>query len=145
MIRMFDRVGKGIRTSPRDALIASNVDESIRGKSYGFHRAMDNAGAVIGPILAITALLLLFIVGLEKPLHALRWTFILSIIPGFLAVLTIIFFVKESKKVSKSSKEFPSAGPRLKRSRPARFVRGPGTPILHEIADEMGAVPAGPI
>src|SRR5512142_1601193 len=40
VIRMFDRVGKGIRTAPRDALIATSVDESIRGKSYGFHRAM---------------------------------------------------------------------------------------------------------
>ena len=107
LIRMFDRVGKGIRTSPRDALIASTVDESIRGKSYGFHRAMDNTGAVIGPILAITTLLILFMTaGIHKPLSALRWTFILSIIPGFLAVLTIIFFVRESKKTGKSANKF---------------------------------------
>ena len=53
MIRMFDRVGKGIRTAPRDALIASSTDESIRGKAYGFHRAMDHTGAVAGPVLAI--------------------------------------------------------------------------------------------
>jgi MFS family permease len=97
IIRMFDRVGKGIRTAPRDALIASSVDESIRGKSYGFHRAMDNTGAVIGPVLAILTLLLLF-AGFEMKdsLLALRWTFILAIIPGMLAVLTIILFVKES-------------------------------------------------
>ena len=96
-IRMFDRVGKGIRTAPRDALIASSVDESIRGKAYGFHRSMDNAGAVIGPVLAIITLLTLFI-GFEfkDSLQALRWTFLLAIIPGILAVLTIIFFVKES-------------------------------------------------
>ncbi|MCX6254167.1 MAG: MFS transporter [Bacteroidia bacterium] len=97
IIRMFDRVGKGIRTAPRDALIASSVDESIRGKSYGFHRAMDNAGAVIGPILAIITLLILFIgFGLKDSLLALRWTFILAIVPGILAVLTIVLFVKES-------------------------------------------------
>ncbi|MCX6327428.1 MAG: MFS transporter [Bacteroidia bacterium] len=97
IIRMFDRVGKGIRTAPRDALIASSVDESIRGKSYGFHRAMDHTGAVIGPLLAIITLLILFIgFGLKDSLLALRWTFILAIIPGLLAVLTIVFFVKES-------------------------------------------------
>ncbi|MBA4323165.1 MAG: MFS transporter, partial [Odoribacter sp.] len=58
IIRMSDRVGKGIRTAPRDALIASSVDESIRGKSFGFHRAMDHTGAVIGPVLAIITLLI---------------------------------------------------------------------------------------
>ena len=97
IVRMFDRVGKGIRTAPRDALIASSVDESIRGKSYGFERAMDNAGAVAGPVLAIVTLLILFIgFGMKDSLLALRWTFILAIIPGILAVLTIILFVKES-------------------------------------------------
>jgi len=97
LVRMFDRVGKGIRTAPRDALIASSVNESIRGKSYGFERAMDNAGAVAGPVLAIVTLLILFIgFGMKDSLLALRWTFILAIIPGILAVLTIILFVKES-------------------------------------------------
>ncbi len=96
VVRMFDRVGKGIRTAPRDALIASSVDESIRGKSYGFHRAMDHTGAVIGPILAIITLLILFIgFNIKDSLVALRWTFILALIPGILAVLTIVFFVRE--------------------------------------------------
>jgi len=97
IIRMFDRVGKGIRTAPRDALIASSVDEDIRGKSYGFHRAMDHTGAVIGPVMAIIILLILFLgFGMKDSLLALRWTFILAIIPGLLAVLTIVLFVKES-------------------------------------------------
>jgi MFS family permease len=96
IVRMFDRVGKGIRTAPRDALIASSVDESIRGKSYGFHRAMDHTGAVIGPILAIITLLILFIgFNIKDSLVALRWTFVLAVIPGILAVLTIVFFVRE--------------------------------------------------
>jgi len=96
-VRMFDRVGKGIRTAPRDALIASSIDESIRGRAYGFERAMDDIGAVIGPLLAIITLLTLFIgFGLKDSLSALRWTFILAIIPGILAVLTLIFFVKEN-------------------------------------------------
>jgi MFS family permease len=97
VIRMFDRVGKGIRTSPRDAMIASSSDESIRGRAYGFHRAMDHTGAVAGPLLAIFTLLLLLVgFGIKDPLHALRWTFILAIIPGVLAVFTIIFFIKET-------------------------------------------------
>lgn len=107
LIRMFDRVGKGIRTAPRDALIASSVDERIRGKSYGFHRAMDNAGAVIGPVLAIMTLLILFIgFGMKDSLLALRWTFILAIIPGLLAVLTIILFVRESAAKNQIGKPF---------------------------------------
>jgi MFS family permease len=97
IIRMFDRVGKGIRTAPRDALIAASVNENIRGKSYGFHRAMDHTGAVIGPLLAILTLLLIFsFTGISDSLTALRWTFLLSIIPGILAVLVILCFVKES-------------------------------------------------
>jgi MFS family permease len=95
-IRMADRVGKGIRTAPRDALIAGSVDSTIRGKSFGFHRAMDHTGAVIGPLLAIAVLLVLFtFFGMRDPLLALRWTFFISIFPGLLAVLTIIFFVTE--------------------------------------------------
>jgi MFS family permease len=107
IIRMFDRVGKGIRTAPRDALIASSVDESIRGKSYGYHRAMDSTGAVIGPVMAIITLLVLFLVfGLKDPVTALRWTFIIAIIPGMLAVLTIIFFVKETAPSTGNGKLF---------------------------------------
>lgn len=106
-VRLFDRVGKGIRTAPRDALVASSVDESIRGKSFGFHRAMDHTGAVIGPVAAIVTLLVLFIgFRFTDPLLALRWTFLLAIIPGLLAILTIIFFVKESKQPAELSKSF---------------------------------------
>jgi MFS family permease len=107
VVRMFDRVGKGIRTAPRDAIVASSVDESIRGKSFGFHRAMDHTGAVIGPILAIITLLILFFgFGFKDSLLALRWTFVLAIIPGTLAVLTIIFFVRESPPSASNSKLF---------------------------------------
>jgi MFS family permease len=106
-VRLFDRVGKGIRTAPRDALVASSVDETIRGKSFGFHRAMDHTGAVIGPVLAIITLLVLFIgFGFTDSLLALRWTFILALIPGILAVLTIIFFVHESVPLNRNSGQF---------------------------------------
>ncbi len=107
IVRMSDRVGKGIRTAPRDALVAASVDESIRGKSFGFHRAMDHTGAVIGPVLAIITLLILFAgFGIKDTTLALRWTFILSLIPGLLALLTLVFFVKESTPTRSDSKLF---------------------------------------
>ncbi|MBK7132957.1 MAG: MFS transporter [Bacteroidales bacterium] len=107
IIRMFDRVGKGIRTAPRDALLASSADESLRGKSFGFHRAMDHTGAVIGPLLAIITLLILFIgFGMKDSLLALRWTFILAIIPGVLAILAIVLFVKEAAPKTSSGVPF---------------------------------------
>jgi MFS family permease len=106
IVRLFDRVGKGIRSAPRDAMIASSVDDCMRGRAYGFERAMDHLGAIAGPLLAIMTLLILFIgFGLRDSLLALRWTFILSIIPGLLAVLTLLIFVKEpsTQKVSGNS------------------------------------------
>jgi MFS family permease len=106
-VRMVDRVGKGIRTAPRDALIASSVDESIRGRAFGFERAMDHLGAVAGPLLAILILLIIFIgFGVRDSLLALRWTFLFAIIPGILAVLTLIFFVKEIPFKERIGKSF---------------------------------------
>jgi len=97
LIRTMDRVGKGIRTSPRDALIASSVNENIRGKAFGFHRAMDHSGAVIGPFLCIGTLAVLILVFNFSDLSLiLRTTFLLAIIPGALAVITLILFVKEN-------------------------------------------------
>ena len=106
-IRMFDRIGKGIRSAPRDALIASSVDNRIRGKAYGFHRAMDHAGAVVGPLLALFTLGLLILgFGMKDTLLTLRWTFCLSIIPGMFAVVTVVFFVKEKVDTASTGKPF---------------------------------------
>jgi MFS family permease len=91
-IRFADRVGKGIRTSPRDALIADSIDPSIRGKAYGFHRSLDNAGAIIGPLVA-TLLLTWFV----KDMRSIFW---LSAIPGGIAVLLIVWKVRETKTIS---------------------------------------------
>ncbi len=91
-IRVADRVGKGIRTSPRDALIADSVDPAIRGRAFGFHRAADNAGAMLGPLLAFA---LLRWGGLS-----LRTVFLLTAIPGALAVLTLIFGVRDIPRAS---------------------------------------------
>ena len=80
-------LGKGIRTSPRDALIADSVDPAIRGRAFGFHRAADHAGAVVGPLLA-------FALCAGRGLD-LRTVFLLTAIPGALAVLMLLFGVRE--------------------------------------------------
>ncbi len=61
LVRIFERIGKGIRTAPRDAIIAESTDASVLGKAYGFHRAMDGIGSISG---AVLALILLPILGL---------------------------------------------------------------------------------
>ncbi len=102
--RFADRIGKGIRTSPRDALIADSVEPEERGKSFGFHRSMDTLGAVVGPLLA-SALLFIFNKNLNWNIEkSLRWIFLLSIIPATIAVLILIFFVQEIKKESEERK-----------------------------------------
>jgi MFS family permease len=86
-LRLIDRVGKGIRGAPRDALLASSVPPAIRGRAFGFHRAADHLGAVIGPIAAWLLL---------QQFHlTLRTVFVLSVIPGLLAVLTILVAVRD--------------------------------------------------
>ncbi len=86
--RVTDRVGKGIRSSPRDALIADSVAPSIRGKAFGFHRALDNLGAVIGPLLAFAVLR-------WAPHVSLRQVFFLTAIPAALAVALLLIGVRE--------------------------------------------------
>jgi MFS family permease len=87
-VRWGDRVGKGIRTTPRDALLATATPAEQRGRAFGFHRAMDHAGAFIGS--GIAALLL----WREVPMtHIFAWT----AIPGALAVLLLAFWVKDAK------------------------------------------------
>lgn len=86
-IRVGDRIGKGIRTAPRDALIAESCDASLRGRAFGFHRAMDHLGAAIGPLLA-TAFLWIW------P-DQIRTLFLLSLIPGLLVVALVIFGLRE--------------------------------------------------
>jgi len=86
-IRVTDRVGKGIRTSPRDALLSESIDEKRRGMAFGLHRTLDQMGAILGPL---TASLLLYIMGLT-----VRNVFWLSLIPGSIALLILILFVQE--------------------------------------------------
>ncbi len=87
VVRFSDRVGKGLRTAPRDAMIAEASERQTRGKSFGIHRMMDTAGAVVGAAVAF-----LF---LSHNSDAYRSIFAVSIIPGTLAILVLLFFVRE--------------------------------------------------
>ena len=87
LLRFGDRVGKGLRTSPRDALIADAVDPAIRGRAYGFHRAMDHLGAVLGPLLAA---------GLMALGMGLRGVFLLAVVPGLVVLGLILLGVREA-------------------------------------------------
>jgi MFS family permease len=88
--RFIDRFGKGVRTAPRDAIIAESADRASLGKAFGLHRSMDTMGAVVGPALAF------FLLGIFS--NDYRKVFWLSMIPGVIAVLLIIFFITENKK-----------------------------------------------
>ena len=85
IIRFGDRVGKGLRTAPRDALIADSVQESRTGRAFGLHRTIDQIGAILGPVAAFSLLQFLDI----------RSIFLISLIPGAIALLILVFLVKE--------------------------------------------------
>lgn len=87
-IRFADRVGKGIRTAPRDALLSDLVSADRRGRAFGLQRAMDNAGAVAGPLLS--AALLRFVFEDERPV------FLAAAVPGLAAVLLVVALVREA-------------------------------------------------
>jgi MFS family permease len=89
-VRFTERVGKGIRTAPRDSLVAGSSKECDTGKNFGFHKAMDNSGAIVGPLIA-SAVLLVF------P-GDFRRVFLIAAIPGLLGLANVIMFVKEAKK-----------------------------------------------
>ena len=95
-IRVLDRVGKGVRTAPRDALISDSVSESQQGEAFGLHRTLDQLGAIIGPVTATAVMIWL------------GWTakgvFWLYLLPGSIALLVIIFGVKEI--VASKTREF---------------------------------------
>ena len=84
-VRISDRIGKGIRTAPRDALLSDSVKESKVGRAFGIHRSLDQAGAIVGPLLAFALM----------PLLGVRGIFWFSFIPAIIAVLILLFFVVE--------------------------------------------------
>ena len=127
--RFIDRIGKGFRTSPRDALIADSTSSENRGKAFGFHRSMDNAGAVVGPLVAfiIMAIIAFGAIGenfftdlLGHPHetltiinnsnveeHTYRIVFWLASIPAILAVVVLAIFVKDIRRNSEGQIKLP--------------------------------------
>jgi MFS family permease len=103
-IRVTDRVGKGIRSSPRDALLADSTDAESRGRAFGFHASMDNAGAVLGPLIAFVLL--------RNFDFSLRSVFWLAAIPGALAFLVLVIAVKDVQHGADENTD-PAAKPRI--------------------------------
>lgn len=101
-IRVTDRVGKGIRTAPRDALLADSAHPEARGRAFGFHAAADNAGAVLGPLIAFLFLKIQGVQSLEgtkglipRDEQAIRNVFWLASIPALVAVVVLVIVVRD--------------------------------------------------
>jgi MFS family permease len=94
-VRWADRVGKGIRTAPRDALVADSVTPDVRGLAFGFHRAMDTAGAMVGIIIAALVVWLAQKNSLSLTKPTFQTIVLFSLLPAFLAVLSLTVGAKE--------------------------------------------------
>lgn len=106
VVRMVDRAGKGIRGAPRDALIAGSVEPAKRGIAFGFNRAADHLGAVIGPVIAYI-LLTLIAANSERPTAPeYQQVFLFASVPVVLGLFVIVFFVRE-KKVVPAEEQIP--------------------------------------
>jgi len=90
-LRFLDRVGKGWRTSPRDAVISASVADAVRGRAFGFHRSMDHAGAMLGPLIAFVLL---------KSGMDMREVFLVSVIPGILLLILLTWKLPSAPSVS---------------------------------------------
>jgi len=86
-VRVADRAGKGIRTSPRDALISDSAANSKAGTAFGLHRSLDQIGAIMGPVLAFVAI----------PVIGIRGVFWLSLVPAAIALFILLFFVRDTR------------------------------------------------
>ena len=127
-IRLTDRVGKGIRGAARDALIADSVDPQFRGRAFGFHSAGDNAGAMLGPLIAFA---LLRWEGFD-----LRRVFLWTAVPGALAMLVLVLWVREVPRSGEATK--PKAG-RLEGGMGGRFWGFLGVLVLFTLGNSTDA------
>jgi MFS family permease len=110
LVRAGDRVGKGLRTAPRDVLIADSIPEYKSGKAFGIHRTLDQMGAIVGPIVAFALLQIIDVRGI----------FLVSLIPGAVAILILIFVVKEVavKRHVSTPTVFSNIGNAVKNNKP---------------------------
>lgn len=112
-VRLLDRTGKGIRSSPRDALIADAAEPGEVGRAFGFHRAMDHAGAVVGPLLAT------LLVALHVPIRSIFW---IAVIPGLFALVALAFVREAPRTTAAPNEPLPRAKANL--PRPLKFYLG---------------------
>ncbi len=116
-VRWADRVGKGIRTAPRDALVADSIDESQRGLAFGFHRAADTGGAVVGLLIALGLVWAAQSASVDLGQSTFQVVVIASLIPAALAVLSLAIGAREVSVTGK-------------RTRPAITFKGLGKQFL---------------
>ncbi len=110
-VRFADRAGKGIRTSPRDALIADSIDAQHRGIAFGLHRAGDTAGAMIGLIIALLVVLATQSQALDLSRATFQELVLIGVIPGLLAVIVLAVGVREVSGKSSESQSAASEPP----------------------------------
>jgi MFS family permease len=129
--RFVDRLGKGIRTAPRDALLADAVREDQRGAAFGLHRAADSAGAFVGLLLAIGLVWWAQGQGGQLQAGAFRAVLLWALIPGVLAALVIAVGLKE--------RNAPSAGATIAPAGPAAIVPEPQASVADALEDAAPA------
>jgi MFS family permease len=125
--RLIDRTGKGIRSAPRDALISDVTPVEQRGKAYGFHRALDHTGAIVGPLMAM-----LFLQGFHLQM---RTVFYIAVIPGFIAVVLLVTVLKEEPREPRATSDTTAAPVPL----PGRFWAALGAIALFSLANSSDA------
>jgi MFS family permease len=113
-VRVADRVGKGVRTAPRDALIADSIDHKNRGKAFGIHRAGDTAGALVGLLIALGVVWLSQGDSLSLSRDTFQWVVLVSILPAALAVLVLASGAKDPPSTAAASGAPPRIGLGLK-------------------------------
>ena len=127
--RLLDRTGKGIRSAPRDAMISDVTPPAERGRAYGFHRALDHTGAIIGPLLAILALQAL---GLT-----LRQTIFLAVIPGAVGAVLLLLLLREAPRTPARDRTNRTDGTNEKTS--SSFKRAMAAIALFSLANSSDA------
>jgi MFS family permease len=120
--RFVDRVGKGIRVAPRDALIADLTPLKLRGAAYGLRQALDSVGALLGPLLAVVLM-----IGLANDIRSVMWV---AVVPAFIAVLLLMIYVREPK---------PEHAEATTRS-PVTFAAAKRLPLRYWLVVLLGAV-----
>jgi MFS family permease len=143
-VRFSDRVGKGIRSAPRDAMIADSAAPTERGLAFGFHRAMDHFGAVVGPLLGF-ALLVLVASDYNAPtLGEYRLIFFAASVPALAAVLVAAFAIRETRRDREDGRESRKA--ERARADALRAERSDAAPAaVAAVATVAPAAPVAPV